>query len=304
MDKRLRGSIFLLVASIFWGSAFIAQDAGLEHLGPYAINSMRFLLGALFMIPLVLYLRSSITRETSRENWREVHTRSRNAGLLCGIFLAIATSFQQVGLVYTTPGKSGFITAMYIILVPVLMGLFFKKRQGWNIWLACIMSVIGLYLLGNVGGEAINLGDALTMVCALSFAVHIIFVDKYSSGTDGIVLSQYQLLSAGLIGLVITLISGEVVTVAGLIGGLPYALYIAIFSCCVAYTCQILGQKDTPPAMACVIMSLESVFAYVFDIIINGAVFSVREGIGALAIFGAILIAQLINNKSSEVDCG
>ena len=305
MNKKLRGSIFLFLAALFWGSAFVAQDAGLAYLGPYALNGFRFVLGALFMIPLVLYKRARIVKTVSLDAWREVHRRSRNAGLVCGIFLAIATCLQQVGLVYTTPGKSGFITAMYIIIVPVLMGLVFRKRQKWNIWLACLMSLVGLYLLSNAGAEPLNIGDIFTTICAVAFAIHIIFVDKYSDTTDGLVLSEYQLLSAGVIGIFITLISGEVVTVSGIVGALPYALYIAIFSCCVAYTCQVLGQKDTPPAMACVLMSLESVFAYIFDLIINGASFSIREGLGAFAIFVAILIAQLINrDRVTEVKGG
>jgi drug/metabolite transporter (DMT)-like permease len=290
--KAIRGSIFLLFAAIFWGSAFVAQDEGLKFLGPYSVNGLRFLFGALFLIPVFLVSDFiKIKRGADRKELRERKKNSVVGGIICGLTLAIASSLQQVGLVYTTAGKSGFITAMYIVLVPVF-GIFFGKKAGLNVWLAVLIAVAGLFFISVTEELTVNFGDILTMVCAVAFAVNIMVVDKFVGSADGIFMSFVQILTAGVLCIIPMLISKETITWQTFTGALPYILYIAVFSCCVAYTFQILGQADTPPALASVLMSLESVFAMVFGALILEERFSAMQYLGAGLMFVAILLAQ------------
>lgn len=303
--KALRGSMFLLIAAIFWGSAFVAQDEGLKFLGPYSVNCFRFLLGAVLLIPV--FLVSDVIKLKQGHTKEELAQRKKNSivgGIICGVTLAVASCLQQVGLVYTTAGKSGFITAMYIVLVPVF-SMFFGKKATLNVYLAVAISVVGLFFISVTEDLTVNLGDLLTMICAVAFALNIMVVDKFVDKADGIFMSFIQILTAGVLCIIPMLISRESVTIERFIGGLPYVGYIAVFSCCIAYTCQILGQKDTPPALASVLMSLESVFAMVFGAIILKEVFTLRQAIGAILMFGAIMLAQFNpfkRRKSEEVE--
>ncbi|MBP5466484.1 MAG: DMT family transporter, partial [Clostridia bacterium] len=213
MDKkRLKGSLLLFTAAIFWGSSFVAQDIGLRFIGPYGLNSLRFILGSIFLIPVVFAFGK--IREKSgetKENIKEQRKKSIVPGIICGVSLAIASNFQQMGLIYTTPGKSGFITSMYIILVPVA-GIFFHKKTKINVWIAVAISTVGLALLSIPDDFSINFGDVLTMICAVAFVANILLIDKFAEKSDGVVMSLFQLLTAGVVTFIPLLISGEQLT--------------------------------------------------------------------------------------------
>lgn len=290
--KTLRGSILLLLAAILFGSTFVAQSIGLDFLGPYSINGFRFLFGAVFLVPVFLiYDKVKSKKEIERAELKERKKNSVIGGVICGVTLAVATNLQQVGLVYTTAGKSGFITALYIVLVPII-GVFLGKRAGLNVWLAVIIAICGLFLISVTESFTVNVGDFLTMISAVAFAVNIIFVDRYAVKADGVFMSFIQILTAGILCIIPMIISRETITWLTFVGALPSILYIAVFSCCVAYTCQILGQADTSPALASIIMSFESVFAMIFGALILRETFNLRQIIGALLMFCAIMLAQ------------
>lgn len=289
-----------MLAAILFGSTFVAQSIGLDFLGPYSINGFRFLFGAIFLVPV--FLISDKIKSKKGIDREELKNRKKNSvvgGIICGVTLAVATNLQQVGLVYTTAGKSGFITALYIVLVPII-GVFLGKRAGLNVWLAVITAIVGLFLISVTENLTVNIGDLLTMISAVAFAVNIIFVDKYAVKADGIFMSFIQILTAGVLCIIPTVISREVVTLQNFVCALPSVLYIAVFSCCVAYTCQILGQADTPPALASILMSFESVFAMIFGALILHETFSLRQVIGALLMFCAIMLAQFNPFKTKD----
>ncbi len=212
-------------------------------------------------------------------------------GCLCGIVLFIASSFQQIGIQYTTVGKSGFITALYIIIVPVL-GLLFKKKVQKRVWFSVVIALIGLYLLCIKENFEISRGDFLILMCAVCFSIHILVIDKFSPLVDGVRMSCIQFFVAGILG-IIPMFIFENPELANLIQAYSPILYAGVMSSGVAYTLQIIGQKYTSPVMATLIMSLESVFAALSGWLILGEILSVKELIGCVLVFAGIIIAQL-----------
>lgn len=306
--KALKGSLLLFAAAIFWGSAFVAQDIGLNYIGPYGLNATRFVLGAIFLTPLILIFgKIQVKNGATKEELKKQRKGSIIPGIICGLSLALASNFQQMGLVYTTPGKSGFITSMYIILVPVA-GIFFHKKTKINVWIAVGISTVGLALLSIPDDFSINFGDILTMICAVGFVANILLIDKFAGQSDGVVMSFFQLLTAGVVTFIPLLISGEAFTIQMIADAKWCIIYIAFFSCCLAYTFQILGQKSTPPAVASVLMSLESVFSLVFSFLAMKAGlpveehFTLKELFGALLIFIAIILCQLDFKKKERTN--
>ena len=310
LDKKsLRGGGFLIIAAVFWGSAFIAQKIAADY--PFATNALRFLFGALFLLPVILiFNKIRIKNGKDREELKKEQKNSVIGGIICGVALALATTLQQLGLTFgTTVGKSGFLTALYMVIVPV-SGLFFGKKIGLNVWIAVILAIVGAFLMSYTADFSICTGDILTICCAFAFAINVTLVDKFVKKADGMTLSFFQLLSAGITGsvaLIIVNVTGkEVLTAEAFSHIILPVLYIAIFSCCVAYTCQVLGQRDVPAAAATVIMSMESVFSVIFGAIFLKEEISLLMAIGIVLIFTAIMFAQFnpFRKKSKAGESG
>ncbi|MDY6023233.1 MAG: DMT family transporter [Candidatus Borkfalkiaceae bacterium] len=307
LDKKtLRGGGFLIIAAVFWGSAFIAQKIAADY--PFATNALRFLFGALFLLPVVLiFNKIRVKNGKDREELKKEQKNSVIGGIICGVALALATTLQQLGLTFgTTVGKSGFLTALYMVIVPV-SGLFFGKKIGLNVWIAVFLAIVGAFLMSYTGDFSICTGDILTICCAFAFAINVTLVDKFVKKADGMTLSFFQLLSAGITGSVALIIVNvskiEVLTAEAFSHIILPVLYIAIFSCCVAYTCQVLGQRDVSAAAATVIMSMESVFSVLFGAIFLKEEISLLMAIGIVLIFTAIMFAQFNPfRKKSKAD--
>ncbi len=300
---KIRHSLFLLLAALFWGTTFVAQSIAMETLQPFTYNAARFLLGTVIVLPAAI-----LTGRTDRRsvNFRgdaggsaaaglpDSAARRRlllSGGIICGTCLFIAGGFQQVGIVYTTAGKSGFITALYIVMVPIL-GLFLRRRCSPLILLSIALAVFGLYLLCIREGFSVNRGDVITLGSAITFAFHILSVDHYSPRVNGFQLSCLQFLTAGLLSLIPAFLTETPDITAILRCWMPIA-YAGILSCGVAYTLQILGQRDLNPSVAALIMSLESCISAIAGWIVLGDALSPREISGCVLMFIAIILAQL-----------
>ena len=244
--KKLYASAALLLAAIIWGFAFVAQTVGMDHVGPFTFQSSRYLLGALTLVPVILV---SDSRKKKAGTYRKMTQAEKKTllkgGLACGVVMTFAASFQQVGLAYTTVGKSGFITSMYIILVPVF-GLFLHKRVPAKIWGCVVVAAVGFYFLSINGPLELSRGDTLTVLCSLCFCFHILCVDHFVSLTDAIKLSFLQLLTTGVISGIIMFLF-EQPTWSAIQGALPAILYAGILSCGVAYTLQVCGAAVRRP---------------------------------------------------------
>ena len=279
--KTLRANLLLLLAALIWGVAFVAQKSGLDSLSPFAFNGYRFLLGGLVLLPFAIARRRDAAPD--RGLWL--------GGLLCGACLFVASSAQQIGLKWTTAGKAGFLTALYVVIVPLLAALA-GRRVRPLLWLCIALAVAGLHLLcldGPFSLASVNRGDVWELACALAFAVHILAIDRFAPHADGIRLSCLQFLVCGVLSLPFAgLPSPSALAVAWL----PLA-YTGILSCGVAYTLQTVAQKNTSPTVASLIMCLESLFAFLAGALLLREPVSLREAIGAALLLAALLLAQL-----------
>ena len=303
---RMKNAFYLFTAAFIWGVAFVAQSVGMEFLGPFSFNGIRSFIGFLTLLPCI-----AILNRINRKNEDTVQKQGGDGeksgriskdlligGICCGICLFTASSFQQVGIQYTTVGKAGFITAFYIVLVPVF-GIFMKKRIGWRIWAAVFLAVIGLYYLCITGAFTIGKGDFYVFLCALVFSGHILVVDHFAPRVDGVKMSCIQFLVVGILSLAVML-SAEHPTWTAIAKSAPPLLYAGVLSCGVAYTLQILGQKNMNPAVASLILSLESCVSVLAGWVILGQHLSAREGFGCVLMFTAILLAQLPEKGRNE----
>jgi len=274
-----------MLTAFIWGTAFVAQSTGVEHIGPLTFNGIRSFLGVAALLP-VIFITSRKKKDTGKRRDLIV------GGILCGIVFTAASTLQQIGLTETEPGKSGFITALYIIIVPLIQSLTGKKF-GKNTVIAVVIALVGMYLLCITGGiSTISRGDLLTFLCAIFFSFHILVIDKYSPKTDGVKLSAIQFLVAGIICCTLS-VPFEIQDTSKILDASGSLLYTGILSSGVAYTLQIIGQKYTSPLLATIIMSLESVFAALAGWAVLGDTMTPRELTGAILMFAAILIAQL-----------
>ena len=287
--KSLRGSLLLLLGSVIWGAAFVAQRVGMDHLGPFSFNGIRMLLAGIVLIPVAAFLDRK-----KEPGVRPDPKDQRKAGLLCGVLLFVASSLQQMGLVTTTAGKAGFITALYVVLVPVAAWLLFRKNPGRIIWLGVVLAVFALYLLCMPagGGFTLQSGDLLVLGCAVAFTGQILCVDYYAPKVSGVKLARDEFLVTGALSMVIAVFT-ETITWAGVREALIPILYAGLMSGAVAYTLQIVGQRDTDPTVASLIMCLESVFATLSGALILGEKMTVRETVGCILMFVAVILAQL-----------
>lgn len=292
--NQLRQVVFPILAAFIWGTAFVAQDLCADSIGAFAFNATRYFIAVLALLVVILIsdkLKKNKPTLTAQEK-KAANKQLWLGGLCCGAALAIASNFQQAGLVAgTDAGKAGFITALYVVLVPVF-GLFFKRKVSLPTWIAVVLSVVALYLLCIKGDFSLAPGDLLVLVCAVCFAVHILVIDHFTAYCDGVKLSCLQFLFAGIISTICMFIFEDVDFAAILSCALPL-LYVGIFSCGVGYTLQILAQKDSNPTVVTILLSLESVFAVIAGAIILKQQMTVREYIGCAIMFAAVILAQL-----------
>ena len=297
MKKIELGSAALLfLAALIWGVAFVAQSMGMEYVGPFTFNGCRFLLGGLVLTPVALLREKGIRKQeaTKKVTAKEKKKRSTNTllgGICCGIAICIASSFQQVGMQYTTVGKAGFITALYIVLVPI-MGIFLKKKVSPMVWLGVVLGAIGSYFLCITESFTINSGDLLIFACAVCFSFHIMIIDYFAPKADGVALSCIQFWFSGIVSMGIALIT-ESIQLSSILQAAGPILYAGIMSCGVAYTLQILGQKRINPAIASLILSLESVVSVLAGWLILQEVMSRRQLLGCVLLFVAVILAQV-----------
>ncbi len=290
MKQKLTGSVLLLLATVIWGSAFVAQSVGMNHIGPFTFQAVRCAMALVGLLPIIFLFdlkkadgKTFLTRWMDKKLWR--------AGILCGIPLFLAMNLQQIGLVDTDAGKSAFLTAMYIILVPIL-GLFFRRKLSPMVPFAVVLAAVGLYLLSCVGVTEINRGDFFLLGCALMFAVQITIVDLFAASVDALRLNFIQSLVC-TVASAIAMAWFEQPTWQGIHDSLLSLAYAGFLSLGVGYSLQILGQQHLEPAPAALIMSLESVFAAVFGWLLLHETMTPYEIIGCVLVFAAVILSQI-----------
>ncbi|HJB22159.1 MAG TPA: DMT family transporter [Candidatus Fournierella merdavium] len=286
----------LVLTALIWGAAFVAQSVGNEYVGPFTFNSVRSLLGGAVLLPLIPLLgrlsgnrREGDTPSDQKNLWV--------GGVLCGVILGLASSLQQWALQYAGVGKAGFITALYIVIVPVL-GVFFHRRPGAKVWLAVAVALAGLYLLCWSGGSALGPGEWLLFGCSALFSIHILVIDHFSPLVDGVKLSCVQFFVAGVFCAVPSLLF-EAPTLAGVLAAGWPIVYAGVFSCGVAYTLQVVAQKHVEPTLASLTLSLESVFSVLAGWLVLRQALTARELAGCCLVFCAIVLAQLPARKKA-----
>ena len=292
----LRQSLLLLLTAVVWGVAFVAQSVGMEYIGPFTFNAIRNLIGAVVLIPCIALLQK-------KNNSRELKTEKGEdkkelllGGVVCGVLLCIASNIQQFGMKYTTVGKAGFITAMYIVIGPIF-GIFLKKKAGFKVWIAVVIAVAGLYMLCMTEGSfSFQKGDLLVFCCAFVFSAHILTVDHFAARVDGVKMACIQFFTCSVLSAVGMLLFEEPDVDMILAAWVPI-LYAGALSCGVGYTLQIVGQRGMNPTVASLILSLESVVSVIAGWLILGQKLSARELMGCIFMFAAIILVQLPNTK-------
>ena len=298
---QMKNSLLLFLTAFIWGVAFVAQSVGGEAVGCFTFNGVRSLIGAAVLIPVIYFLDAEKKKELGEEKFLAQKGDKKTlllGGICCGVMLCIASNFQQFGISFTTVGKAGFITAMYILIVPIL-GLFMKKRVGAKVWLGVVLATIGLYMLCMTSESfSLSKGDFLVLICAGFFSLHILIIDYFSPKVDGVRMSCIQFFVCGVISTAIAFVFENPSLSAILSGWLPI-LYAGVLSCGVAYTLQIVGQKNMDPTVASLILSLESVFSVLAGWVILHQTLSMRELFGCVLMFLAIILAQLPEKGNS-----
>ncbi len=297
MKTSTKGPILLLITSIFWGTTFVAQALGSDHIGAYTYNALRFLIAGLILIIITV-----IRKKVQKDKIKLIDTNTKSYkyiiifSILIGLALFLGATFQQIGIGLTKSSlKSGFISTIYIVLVPVVNLIFGKKLNLIMIPLI-LVALFGSYLIAIGDGFELEFGDILTLICALFFAFQIVFIDHITPYIDSILLTSIEFIIAGIISLVLAFIL-EPINGGDIIKALPSVMYAAIFSGCIAYTLQIEGQKYTNPTLASMIMSLESVFAMFGGILILEDKLTLNVIVGSVLIIASIIIAQLDLSK-------
>lgn len=292
--KTAAGALMLLLAALIWGAAFSAQSVAGRHVGAYTFNALRFLLGAVTLLPAIAV---SDLRAAKAGSGRKPDRRSLLlGGALCGLALFFASYLQQCGIERTGAGKSGFITSLYIVLVPLLARIFLKKRAGLSVWVGVVVALGGMYLLCVGEDVSISAGDLYLIGCAVCFSVHILVIDRFSSRVDCLRMSCLQFLVAGLLGL-LPMLTVERPAVADILAAWQPIAFVGVFSCGIAYTFQMLGQRHVPAPVASLLMSMESVFSVLFASLLLHESMRPRELLGSALMLTAILMVQLWRPK-------
>lgn len=300
----------LFITAIIWGVAFVAQSAGMDYIGPFSFNAIRYGIGAVVLIPLILILRQKRYIDSAKGDAMSVHIDSKGddsgsrweegtslkdtvtGGVLCGLALCAASLFQQFGIIYTTVGKAGFVTALYIIIVP-FYGILLKKRIERRAWIAAVIAIIGFYLMCMSESLSLSLGDGLVLVGSFIWGVQIMLVDRYAPKSDAVMLSSIEFAVSSLICTVFALIFERDTTWTSVRECAVPLLYAGVMSCGIAYTLQVVAQKKVRPTLACLIMSLESVFSALAGWMILGQSMTGIELAGCALVFAAVVIAQI-----------
>ena len=299
MKQQIKSSLILLLTATIWGVAFVAQSVGMEYIGPFTFNAIRCVLGGLVLIPVILVLKKK--KETGAENQEKEDKKTLWAGgIACGVILCIASNLQQFGIMEASVGKSGFFTALYIVMIPVI-GIFIGKRPGIKLWFCVALAVVGMYLLCMKDGSfTIERADIMLLLCALAFSFHILVVDYFSPKVDGVKMYCIQFFVCGVLSAVGMLFT-ETPDISNIQAAWLPLLYAGLLSCGVGYTLQIVGQKGINPVIASLIMSLESVISALAGWVILGQVLSPKEILGCVLMFVAIIITQIpIGNKKTD----
>ena len=298
----LKNSLLLLLTATIWGVAFVAQSVSMDYIGGFTFNAIRNIIGAITLVPVILiFSKQNPAADQNPADRQKARKTLITGGICCGILLCLASNFQQFGIKYTTVGKAGFITACYIIIVPII-GIFLKKKCSPFIWIAVLLSLGGLHLLCISPGEGFSIGkgDTLVLICAVVFSFHILTVDHFSPLVDGVKMSCIQFLVCGILSGIPALIF-ENPNITNILQAWMPILYAGILSCGVAYTLQIVGQKGMNPTVASLIMSLESCISVIAGWLILGQNLSSREIFGCVLMFVAIMLAQLPQKSASAV---
>lgn len=301
--QKLKGNFLLLLTALVWGVSFISQSKGVETLSPLAFNGIRSVLGGLVLLPVIALLDFNKKRKGAAVE--KINKELLAGGLVCGVLLCIASTVQTAGMVYTSPGKAGFITALYMVIIPII-GLLTGKKPRPVILLSVLIATVGLYLMCIDSKFSINKGDVMIFICAFVFAGHILAVDYFSPKVDGVKLACLQFFVCGIINLIFMFIF-EKPELAPILDCSIAIGYSGIMSCGVAYTLQIVGQKYTDPTSASILMSLESVFATLATVVLvacgwelTGGALSAREITGCVLMFAAIILVQLPEKKPAS----
>lgn len=290
MKERMQGTLALLAGTFIWGMAFIAQSVGMETIGPFTFQAIRCMLGVIFLFLVTFLFDWKIGIKASLQKWK--NKKLWTAGIICGVALFAATSLQQVGLVYTAPGKAGFLTAMYIVLVPML-GIFVHRKPGINAVVSVLLALVGLYLLSFTDMSSINIGDILLIGCALAFAVQILLIDRFAPDLDGLRLNCVQALVVSLLSVPCIFLNRETVVLQTVLDcWLPLG-FAGVLSMGVGYSMQIIGQKRLEPTAASLIMSLESVFAALGGWLILHNTMTSAELWGCALVFAGVVVSQI-----------
>lgn len=287
MNKKILGNVLLLITAIIWGSAFVAQITGMNVLGPFTFNATRSLIATIFLGFLVMFLKDEMNTKTND---------LIKGGLACGVFIFIASSLQQFGLLFTTAGKASFITTLYILIVPILALLIMKNKISLATWIAIILGAIGLYLLAIPSGASfsINKGDFVVFIGAFFWAAHILVIDYYTKKVNPVKLSFMQFVVMAVLSAIIAILfEEETATISNIMLSWKSIAYAGFFSAGIAYTLQMVGQKYTNPVLASLILSLESVFGALSGYLFLNEILSTKEFLGCVIVFVAIIIAQV-----------
>ncbi|MFZ3047420.1 MAG: DMT family transporter [Desulfatirhabdiaceae bacterium] len=289
-QRVLRADWLLLLTAVIWGCAFVAQRAGMNHVGPFTFNGIRFLLGALALMPFIIYRNRRYPQPNGRQAFLFSNLSFSN-GLLVGVILFCGASLQQIGMVYTTAAKGGFITGLYVILVPVI-GLFIGHRSGWGSWFGSLLAFAGMYLLSVNENLSFAPGDLWVLAGAFFWAVHVLIIGWLSPRVDPVQLACAQFLVCSFFSIIAAMMI-ETITVTGIVGGLIPILYGGLMSVGIAYTLQVVAQKDAPPVHASIILSLETVFAALAGWLLLEEILGLRAIIGCVLMLAGMLSVQL-----------
>lgn len=301
MKSHLKSNMLLFLTAFIWGSSFIAQSKGADVLGPFTFNSFRYTLAVIALTPVIMFLNKKNADKRDQMTAGEKASEKKYliyGGIATGLALFVASSLQQYAMAFTTAAKAGFITTLYVILVPIV-GIFLKKKVRPVIWLCAIMGVVGLYLLSMQPGTfSISHGDFFVLLCALGYTAHILIIDYFSPKTDGVKLSCLQFVVVAICSFVAMFMT-ETLVMGDVVKAIIPLLYAGVLSSAVAYTLQIVAQKDADPTVASLILSLESVFAAICGALLLGELLSLREVAGCVIMFIAIIVAQLPEKNNS-----
>lgn len=297
MKKKIQGSFLLVFATLIWGSTFVAQSTGMNHIGPFTFLAIRNIMGAVFLF-LLSFVTDRFIKDTKTAKERWLDPKLWKAALLCGTPLFVAAGLQQMGIVSTDPGKSGFLTAMYIVFVPIF-GIFLKRKPSKWIPVSVILGVIGLYFLSCVGVTSVSISDLLLIGCAIVYAIQILLIDLFANDLDSVRLNCLCCTLTFLLASIVTLFI-ETPTWESVSSCWGALLYAGILSSGIAFTLQMVAQKHVEPSTASLLMSLESVFAVLSGWIVLGDVLSTWETIGCVLIFIAIMLSQIPDNKKEK----